>query len=73
LKRADVVSQFGSAIDHLKCNSARTGWPSRIGKALRVLVIYRLLSPGSEWRLHRQWFGSKRPVGGLLVDGSGTR
>lgn len=27
-------------------------------KILRILVIYRLLSPGSEWRLHRQWFGT---------------
>jgi len=27
-------------------------------KVLRVLVIYRLLSPGSEWRLHRQWFAT---------------
>jgi len=25
-------------------------------KVLRILSIYRLLSPGSEWRLHRQWF-----------------
>ena len=25
---------------------------------LRILVIYRLLSPGSEWRLHRHWFGT---------------
>ena len=25
-------------------------------KILRVLTIYRLLSPGSEWRLHRHWF-----------------
>jgi hypothetical protein len=24
---------------------------------LFVLVAYRLLSPGSEWRLHREWFG----------------
>jgi len=23
---------------------------------LLVLVAYRLLSPGSEWRLHRHWF-----------------
>jgi hypothetical protein len=23
---------------------------------LFVLVAYRLLEPGSEWRLHRQWF-----------------
>lgn len=27
-------------------------------KVLRILTIYRLLSPGSEWRLHRQWFGT---------------
>jgi len=27
-------------------------------KVLRILVIYRLVSPGSEWRLHRQWFGT---------------
>ena len=27
-------------------------------KVLRVLTLYRLLSPGSEWRLHRHWFGN---------------
>lgn len=27
-------------------------------KVLRILTIYRLLCPGSEWRLHRQWFGT---------------
>jgi hypothetical protein len=27
-------------------------------KVLRVLTIYRLLSPGSEWRLHRHWFAT---------------
>ena len=25
---------------------------------LQVLTIYRLLDPGSEWRLHRDWFQS---------------
>jgi DDE family transposase len=34
--------------------------PSRKGtrwdQVLLVLVTYRLLAPGSEWRLHRQWF-----------------
>jgi len=25
---------------------------------LRILTIYRLLSPGSEWRLHRHWFST---------------
>jgi transposase len=36
--------------------------PSRKGTrwdlVLRTLVTYRLLDPGSEWRLHRQWFES---------------
>jgi hypothetical protein len=26
------------------------------GQVLFVLVAYRLLAPGSEWRLHREWF-----------------
>ena len=34
--------------------------PSREGtdwlNVLKTLVAYRLISPGSEWRLHRQWF-----------------
>jgi hypothetical protein len=34
--------------------------PSRKGtrwdEILAVLVVYRLLSPGSEWRLHRDWY-----------------
>ena len=25
-------------------------------QVLQLLVVYRLLDPGSEWRLHRQWF-----------------
>ena len=25
-------------------------------KVLKVLTVYRLLDPGSEWRLHRDWF-----------------
>jgi hypothetical protein len=36
--------------------------PSRKGtqwdRILQVLVVYRLLDPGSEWRLHRHWFES---------------
>lgn len=27
-------------------------------KILRILVIYRLISPDSEWRLHRHWFAT---------------
>jgi hypothetical protein len=30
----------------------RTRWD----KVLFVLVAYRLVAPGSEWRLHREWF-----------------
>ena len=37
-----------------------SGWPSRKGtrwhQVLLLLTAYRLLAPGSEWRLHRQWF-----------------
>ena len=29
---------------------------TRWDQVVFVLVAYRLLSPGSEWRLHRQWF-----------------
>ena len=29
---------------------------ARFDQVLLVLVAYRLLSPGSEWRLHRHWF-----------------
>ena len=32
---------------------------------LKALVIYRLLDPGSEWRLHRQWYEASA-VGDLL-------
>jgi hypothetical protein len=34
-------------------------------KVLRILTIYRLLSPGSEWRLHRHWFATTA-LGDLL-------
>jgi hypothetical protein len=43
--------------------------PSRKGtrweEVLLVLVAYRLIAPGSEWRLHRQWFGQSA-LGDLL-------
>ena len=29
---------------------------TRFDQVLFVLVAYRLISPGSEWRLHRHWF-----------------
>ena len=49
-------------------------WGERLGisrkgtrweEVLLVLVSYRLIAPGSEWRLHRQWFGQSA-LGDLL-------
>lgn len=37
-------------------------------KVLRILVIYRLLAPGSEWRLHRHWFATTALADLLGVD-----
>lgn len=43
--------------------------PSRKGtrwdQVLQTLVSYRLIEPGSEWRLHREWF-DKSAMGDLL-------
>lgn len=38
---------------------------TRWDQVLFVLVAYRLLSPGSEWRLHRHWF-ERSALGDLL-------
>jgi len=46
-----------------KLPSSREG--TRWDLVLTVLVIYRLISPGSEWRLHRQWF-AQSALGDLL-------
>lgn len=49
-------------------------WGERLGisrkgtrweEVLLVLVGYRLIAPGSEWRLHRQWYGQSA-LGDLL-------
>jgi len=45
--------------------------PSRKGtcwnEVLTVLTVYRLVCPGSEWRLHREWF--ERSAMGDLLEG----
>jgi len=46
--------------------------PSRQGtpwvKVLQTLVAYRLIDPGSEWRLHRQWFDASAMADLLEAD-----
>lgn len=37
-------------------------------KVVRILSLYRLLSPGSEWRLHRHWFETTALADLLEVD-----
>jgi hypothetical protein len=39
--------------ERLPASRKRTRWDH----VLEVLVAYRLIEPGSEWRLHREWFG----------------
>lgn len=53
------LDQFWAA--RLPNNRKGTRWD----QVLFVLVAYRLLSPGSEWRLHRQWF-ERSALGDLL-------
>src|SRR6201988_3829809 len=44
------LDRFGA--ERLKASRKGTRWD----QVLFVLVAYRLLAPGSEWRLHREWF-----------------
>jgi hypothetical protein len=39
--------------ERLPTNRKGTRWD----QVLQVLVSYRLIAPGSEWKLHRDWFG----------------
>jgi transposase len=43
---------------------------TRWDQVLFVLVAYRLLAPGSEWRLHREWFG-RSALADLLGEDAG--
>jgi hypothetical protein len=54
-------------------------WSSRLSNhrnktrwvnVLKTLVSYRLISPGSEWRLHRQWY-HRSAMADLLGEGAG--
>ena len=50
----------------LGCSREDTAWE----KVLRALTIYRLIAPGSEWRMHRHWFGTTALPDLLEVDES---
>ena len=52
LWRALQLDEFFQA--RLPVSREGTDWE----KVLRILVIYRLLAPGSEWRLYRHWFAT---------------
>ena len=47
--------------ERLPASRERTRWPN----VLKTLVCYRLIDPGSEWRLHRQWY-EQSALGDLL-------
>jgi transposase len=57
-RRLGLDSFFG---ERLPVSREGTDWE----KVVRILAIYRLLSPGSEWRLHRHWFNTTA-LGDLL-------
>src|ERR1700729_2898202 len=45
-------------LDRFWAERLPTSWKrTRWDQVLQVLVAYRLIEPGSEWRLHREWFG----------------
>lgn len=58
------LDRFWSA--RLPASRKGTRWPD----VLLVLVAYRLLAPGSEWRLHREWF-DRSAMADLLGDDVG--
>ena len=51
LWRELALDEFWRA--HLAPSRKGTRWD----EVLLILVVYRLLCPGSEWRLHREWYG----------------
>jgi hypothetical protein len=52
--------------DKLLASRQRTRWLN----VLKTLVCYRLIDPGSEWRLHRQWY-EQSAMGDLLGEDFG--
>ncbi len=53
----------------LRLGTSRKG--TRWLHVFKILVVYRLIDPGSEWRLHRQWF-EQSAMGDLLGEDFGV-
>ena len=68
---ADDVDALGVRLNELRQERPRLR-PSRGGtpwlQLLKTLVAYRLIDPGSEWRLHRQWFDASAMADLLNAD-----
>jgi hypothetical protein len=59
-----ISNSTPSSPRRLGCSREGTDWE----KVLRLLTLYRLLAPGSEWRLHRHWFATTACADLLGVD-----
>lgn len=64
VKLWDLLELDGFWGDRLGCSRKGTRWLN----VLKTLVAYRLIDPGSEWRLHREWF-DRSAMGDLLGEG----
>ena len=62
----DQLGLEGFWSERLPASRKGTRWLN----VLKTLVVYRLLDPGSEWRLHRQWFDASA-MGDLLGEDPG--
>jgi hypothetical protein len=61
LKLWEELQLDGFWAERLPPNRKGTRWD----QVLFVLVAYRLIAPGAEWRLHREWYG-RSALGDLL-------
>src|ERR1700684_1966747 len=62
--RCEAVADDSSGAGPRPGSRKRTRWD----QVLQVLVAYRLIEPGSEWRLHREWFGKSAMADPLGAD-----
>ena len=61
--RAVAAARSGQLLEVAPGAPSREGTPWLL--VLQTLVAYRLIDPGSEWRLHRHWFDASA-MGDLL-------